>query len=135
MLLERAIDLNRVRIEENVNALEKSLQFAKTSKNPRMMSEIAVTWLALEPNKGLEILAQVEPKEIRVKTMRRMAKRSNSLRMRLLEQATQEALGVDGLNKKIALLKEVAGDWKEVDNEKAKSVYHTIYRIVEKAAL
>ena len=133
--LERAKDLNRVSIEENINALEKSLQFAKTSKNPRMMSEIAAAWFALEPNKGLEILAQVESKEIRIKTMRRMARQSNSLRTRLLDEATQEALGVDGLNEKIAFLKEVAGDWKEVDKEKAKSVYHTIYRIVEKAAL
>ena len=106
ILLERAKDLNRVRIEENVNALEKSLQFAKTSKNPRLMSEIAVAWFALDPNKGLEILAQVESKEIRIKTLRRMARQSNSLRTRLLEEATQEALGIEGLNEKIAFPKE-----------------------------
>jgi hypothetical protein len=134
ILLEGAKGLNRVSIEENVNALEKSLQFAKTSKNPRMMSEIAVAWFGLEPNKGLEILAQVEPKEIRIKTMRRMARQSNSLRTRLLEEATQEALGVEALNEKIAFLKEVARDWMEVDKEKARSLYHTIYRIVERAA-
>jgi hypothetical protein len=135
ILLERAKDLNRVSSEENVNALEKSLQFAKTSKNPRMMSEIAVAWFALEPNKGLDILAQVEPKEIRISTLRRMARQSNSLRTRLLEEATQETLGIDGLNEKIKFLKEVASDWMEIDKEKAKSVYHMIYRIVEKAAL
>jgi hypothetical protein len=135
ILLERAKDLNRVRIEENVNALEKSLQFAKTSKNPRLMSEIAVAWFALDPNKGLEILAQVEPKEIRIKTLGRMARRSNSLRKRLLEEATQETVGIEGLSEKMAFLKEVANDWREIDEEKAKSVYHMIYRIVEKAAL
>jgi len=135
ILLERARDLNRVRIEENVNALEKSLQFAKTSKNPRLMSEIAVAWFALDPNKGLEILAQVESKEIRIKTLCRMASQSNSLRTRLLEEATQETLGIEGLNEKIAFLKEVANDWMEIDKEKAKSVYHMIYRTAEKAAL
>jgi hypothetical protein len=135
ILLERAKDLNRVSIEENVKALEKSLQFAKMSKNPRMMSEVAVAWFALEPKKGLEILAQVEPEEIRIKTLRGMARQSNSSRARLLEEATRETLGIDALNEKIALLKEVAGSWMETDKEKAKSVYHMIYRIVEKAAL
>jgi hypothetical protein len=53
----------------------------------------------------------------------------------LLEEAGQEALGIEGLNEKIALLKEVGNDWMEIDKEKAKSVYHMIYRIVEKTAL
>jgi hypothetical protein len=134
ILLESAKDLKKARIEENVNALEKSLQFAKISKDPRMMCEIAIAWFALEPDKGIEILAQVEPKAIRIKTMRRMARQSNSLRTRLLEEATQGAFGIDDLNEKVALLKEIAGDWMKIDEEKAKSVYHAIYRIIEKSA-
>jgi hypothetical protein len=135
ILLESAKDLNKALIEENVNALEKSLQFAKISKDPRMMGQIAIAWFALEPNKGIEILAQVEPKEIRIETMLRMARQSNSLRTRLLEEATQGALGIDDLNEKVALLKEVAGDWMKIDKEKAKSVYHAIYRVVKMSAL
>jgi len=135
ILLESAKDLNKARIEENVNALEKSLQFAKISKDPRMLGQIAIAWFALEPDKGIEILAQVEPKEIRIETMRRMARQSNSLRTRLLEEATQGALGIDDLNEEVALLKEVAGDWVKIDKEKARSVYHSIYRVVKMSAL
>jgi hypothetical protein len=51
------------------------------------------------------------------------------------EEATQETLGIEGLNEKIAFLKEVASDWMEIDKGKAKSVYHMIYHIVEKATL
>jgi uncharacterized lipoprotein YehR (DUF1307 family) len=99
------------------------------------MSEIAVAWFAVEPDKGLEILAQLEAKEIRIKTLRRMAKQSGPLRTRLIERAAQEALGIDGLNEKIQFLKEIAGDWVEIDKEKAKTLYHTVNRIVEKTAL
>ncbi len=135
ILLESAKDLNKVLIKENVNALEKSLQFAQISKDPRLMGQIAIAWFALEPNKGMEILAQVEPKEIRIETMRTMARQPNSLRTRLLEEAIQGALGLVDLNEKVALLKEIAGDLEKIDKEKAKSVYHAIYRVVETSAL
>jgi hypothetical protein len=92
-----------------------------------MMSEIAVASFALEPNKGLEILGQVESKEVRIKTLRRMARQSNSLRARLLEEAIRETFRLDGLNEKIAFLQEVASDWTEIDKEKSKSLYHMIY--------
>jgi len=135
ILLETAKDLDRIRIEENVNLLDKSLQFAKISKDSRMMAQIALAWFALDPNKGIEILAQVEPIEIRIEAMRRMARQSNSLRLRLLEEATQGALGIDDLNEKVSLLKQVAGDWMRIDREKAKSVYHAIYRITRMSPL
>jgi hypothetical protein len=135
ILLESARDLSKVSLEENLKTLEKSFQFAKASNNPRIMSEIAVAWFAVEPDKGLEILAQLEAKEIRIKTLRRMAKQSGPLRTRLIERAAQEALGIDGLNEKIQFLKEIAGDWVEIDKEKAKTLYHTVNRIVEKTAL
>ena len=101
------------------------------------MSEIAIAWSALEPNKGLEILSQIEPKEIRIQTLRRMAKQSNSSGKeevnRLLKQATQEALEIDGLKERIKSLKEIANDWVAIDKEQAKTVYRMAYCIVEKA--
>ena len=134
VLLEIARNLSKVSLEENLKTLEKSLQSAKASNNPRMMSEIAVTWFALEPDKGLEILAQLEVKEIRIKTLRKMAKQSGTWRSRLLEQAAQEALGIDGLDEKIQCLKEIAGDWVRLDKERAKTLYGAANRIAEKAA-
>jgi hypothetical protein len=135
IFLERAKGLSKVSIEENLNVLEKSFQFAKNLKNARLMSEIAVAWFSLDPDKGLEILAEIEPKEIRIKAMRRMARQSTSLRRRLLEEATQEAFGIDGLSERITFLKEIVSDWSKIDKEKAKSVCHMIFRIVEKAGL
>ncbi len=133
VLLEIARNLSKVSLEENLKTLEKSFQFAKASNNPRMIGEIAVVWFALEPDKGLEILAQIEDKEVRIKTLRKVAKRSSTWQARLLEQASQEAMTVDGLNEKIQYLKEIAGDWARLDKEKAKTLYSTANRIAEKA--
>jgi hypothetical protein len=141
LLLESAKVRHKVSIEENVKALEKGLQFAQRKKNPRLISEIAMAWFSLEPAKGLEILAQVEPKEIRVQALRQMAWQSVSRRKekeegkRLLERATREALGMDGLGGKIRSLGEVAGDWVAVDRERAKATYLQAYQFAEKAEI
>jgi hypothetical protein len=138
ILLESGKLLSKATIEENIKALEKALQFAQRAKNPRLMSEIAMAWFALEPDKGLELIAQVGSKEIRVKALRQMAQQSISSRReeakRLLEKATQEALEIDGIKEKIKSLKEIANDWVAIDKEEAKTVYRMAYRIVEKAA-
>jgi hypothetical protein len=141
VLLEGARVLHKGSVEENVRALEKGLQFAQRKKNPRLTAEIATAWFSLEPAKGLEVLAQVEPKENRVQTLRQMAWQSVSLRkergegQRLLERAIQEALGIEGLGEKIKSLGEIARDWVGLDKERAKSTYLQAYQLVEKAEI
>jgi hypothetical protein len=141
VLLEGARVLHKGSVEENVRALEKGLQFAQRKKNPRLTAEIATAWFSLEPAKGLEVLAQVEPKENRVQTLRQMVWQSVSLRkergegQRLLERAIQEALGIEGLGEKIKSLGEIARDWVGLDKERAKSTYLQAYQLVEKAEI
>ena len=79
VLLETAKILQNASVEENIKALEKALQFAQKKKDPRLTANIALAWFSLEPAKGLEVLAQVEPKEIRAYTLRQMARQSFSL--------------------------------------------------------
>jgi tetratricopeptide (TPR) repeat protein len=138
ILLESGKLLSKATIEENIKALEKALQFAQRAKNPRLMSEIAMAWFALEPDKGLELIVQVGSKEIRVKALRQMAQQSISSRReeakRLLEKATQEALEIDGIKEKIKSLKEIANDWVAIDKEEAKTVYRMAYQLFEKAS-
>lgn len=141
VLLESAKALHKGSIDQNTKALEKGLQFAQRKKNPRLTAEIATAWSSLEPAKGLEVLAQVEPKEIRVQTLCQMAWQSVSLRKEreegkgLLERATQEALGIDGLGEKIRSLREIARDWVGLDKERAKATYLQAYQIAEKAEI
>ncbi len=133
VLMEIARNLSKGSLEENIKTLEKSLQFAKASNNPRLVSEIAVAWFALEPDKGLEILAQVGEKTIRIRTLRKMAKQSGIWRSRLLEQAGRESLTIDKLNDKMECLKEIAEDWVNLDKERAKALFSAVNRIAEKA--
>ncbi len=133
VLMEIARNLSKISLQEDIKALEKSSQFAKASNNSRIMGEIAAAWFALDPDKGLEILAQVEDKEIRIRTLRKMANQSSISRSRLLEQAGREALTIDKLNGKIECLKEIAGDWVNLDNERAKALFSAVNRIAEKA--
>ena len=127
ILLESSRVLSQNGVEENIKALEKAFLFAQRAKNYRLMSEIAMAWLSLDPDKGLEILAQVEPQEIRVQALRRMAKEFGSLRQeeagRFLDQATREAMGIRNIGEKIKCLKEIAGDWAGMDKERAKAIY------------
>jgi len=139
VLLETARLLQKASVEENVKTLGKALQLAQKKKNARLTADIAMAWFSLEPAKGLEVMAQVEPKEIRVQTLRQMAWQSFSLRKdreegrRLLEWATHEALGVDGLGGKIQSLHEIARDWTGVDKERAKATYLQAYQLAERA--
>lgn len=136
IFLENGRVLGRSYLEPDVKVLSESLQFAQSSKNPQLLSEVAVAWFALDPQKGLELVAQVEPAEMRVKALRRMARqsahRSKEEANRLLQQASREALGMDGLKQRMQTLKEIAGDWMGVDKERAKATYKTAYGLVEK---
>lgn len=139
ILLERAKVFSKVNIEEDIKSLDKAWQHAQKAKNSRLMSEIAEAWFALEPRKGLEILAQIEPKGIRIQALRQMARqcglRQKEKARNLLEQATQEALGMDGLKEKVEHLREIAGDWMRIDKEQARATYLKAYRILKKAEL
>jgi len=112
---------------------------AQKKKNARLTAAVATTWFSLDPAKGLEVLAQVEPKDIRVQTLRRMAWQSFFLRKdgatgrRLLERATHEASGIDGLGRKIQSLHEIAGDWTVLDKDRAKATYLKAYQIAKEA--
>jgi hypothetical protein len=139
VLLQTAQAVQKASVEEDVKSLEKALQFAQKKKNARLTADIAMAWFSLEPAKGLEALAQVEPKEIRVQALRQMARKSVSVRRekeegrRLLDRATHEALGVDGLGGKIQSLREIAGDWAGLDKERAKATYLQAYHLAEEA--
>jgi DNA polymerase III gamma/tau subunit len=139
VLLEAARVLQKASVEENVKILEKALQMAQKKKNARLTAAISMAWFSLDPAKSLEVLARVESREIRVQTLRQMAWQSFSVRKdreegrRLLERATQEALGVDGLGGKIQSLHEIAGDWTTLDKERAKATYLKAYQLAEKA--
>ncbi len=139
VLLESARVLRGKLLEEDVKALEKALQFAQKEKNFRLMGEVAVAWYSLSPQKGLEILGQIEGKEIRVSALRRMARPDGSKpreeARRLLDQAAAEALAVEGPTQKIWLLKEIGHDWLKIDQERAKATYLKAYQIFNREYL
>jgi len=139
VLLETAQALNKAHMEENLKALEKALQFAQRTKNFPLLSEIASAWFCVAPDKGREVLSQVEPREIRIQALRQMARQSVSRQpqeaKRILEQATQEALRVEELGGRIKLLKEIAGDWMSLDPGRAKATFLQVFQIAEKAAI
>jgi hypothetical protein len=139
VLLEGARVLRGKSLEEDVKALEKGLQFAQKEKNFRLLGEVAAAWYSLAPKKGLEILGQVESKEIRVSALRQMAGPNGSKpgeeARRLLDQAADEALSVEGPTQKIRLLKEIGHDWLRIDKERAKATYLKAYQIFEKEYL
>ncbi len=101
------------------------------------MSEVALAWHVLAPEKGLEICNQIESRELQVKTLCRMVRENISLKKeepkRLLERAAHEAILIPGLTEKIKALKEIAETGMSVDQEQAKAVYRRAYRMVEKA--
>lgn len=139
VLLEGARVLQGKSLEEDLKALEKALQLAQKEKNFRLMGEVAVTWYSLSPQKGLEILGQIEAKEIRVSALRRMARPDGSKpggeARRLLDRATDEAIAVEGPTQKIQLLKEIGHDWAGMDKERAKTTYLKAYQILKREYL
>jgi hypothetical protein len=136
ILIEVANRLSKITIEENIKTLEAAYPFAQASKNPSLLGEIGIAWSSLDMKKGLEIINQVGSREIRLDSLRRIAKRSTIEKQQansLLGQASEEALRIDDLKEKIKTLKEIAGDWLSIDKEQAKRVYRLTYRMVEKA--
>ena len=137
VLLERG-RIESKGVEEQFKVLEKALQYAQKTKQYRLMSEISLAWFRLDPEKGLEVCNQIEPKEVRVKTLCQMVQKNTHFNKeelrRLLEKAVQEALLIQGLTEKIESLKEIAQVCVAVDQAQAKAVYRKAYRIIEKAA-
>jgi len=139
ILLERAKVFSKGNIEQNMKTLDKASQYAQKVKNVHLMSEIAEAWFVLDPRKGLDTVGQIESKEIRIQTLRKMARQSGSEQERkargLLERATQEALGIEGLKERVGHLREIARDWMRMDKERARATYLKTYRILKKAEL
>lgn len=139
VLLEGARLLQGKSLEEDLKALEKALQSAQKEKNFRLMGEVAVAWYSLSPQKGMEILGQIEAKEIRVSALRRMARPDTSKpgeeARRLLDRATDEAIAVKAPTQKIQLLKEIGQDWAGMDKERAKATYLKAYQIFNREYL
>ncbi len=138
-LLEGARLLRAKTVEEDVRILEKALQSADRDKNFRLMADIGRAWYDLDPQKGLEILARVGTRELRVKAFRQIARagghRSGEEVRELLDRAVAEAAAADGVTEKLDLLKEIGRDWSAIDRDRARGVYATAYRIVEQEYL
>lgn len=137
VLLEQA-KIESKAAEEDIKVLEKALQYSQKAKHYRLMSEVALAWHALAPEKGLEICNQIESSELQVKTLCRMVRENISLkkeeRKGLLERAAHETALIPGLTEKIKALKEIAEAGRIVDQEQAKAVYRRACRMVEKAS-
>jgi hypothetical protein len=136
ILLEGSKVLKTRLIDEKTKILEKALLLARKEKDERLTGDVAAAWFALVPRKGLEILGEMQTGEIRVQTLRRMAQGKGSLpreeARRLLDQAADEAAGIDGTKEKIQLLKEVASDMTPIDRDRARATYLKAYQIAEK---
>jgi hypothetical protein len=136
ILLEGSKVLRTRLIDEKTKILEQALQLARKDKNERLMGDVAAAWFALVPRKGLDVLGQVENRDLRVQTLRRMAHGNGSLpreeARRLLDQAADEAARIEGIKEKIHLLKEVASDMTPIDKERARATYLKAYQIAEK---
>jgi hypothetical protein len=139
ILLEGSKVLRARLIDEKTKILEQAFQLARKDKNDRLMGDVAVAWFALNPRKGLEILGQIESRDLRVQTLRRMAQGNGSFpreeTRRLLDQAADEAARIEGIKEKIHLLKEVASDMVPMDKERARATYQKAYQIAEKEFL
>jgi hypothetical protein len=100
---------------------------------------VAAAWFALVPRKGLEILGQMESRDLCVQSLRRMAQGNGSLpreeTRRLLDQAADEAARIEGTKQRIQLLKEVASDMMPMDRNRAWATYLKAYQIAEKEFL
>jgi hypothetical protein len=139
ILLEGSKVLRTRLIDEKTKILEQALLLARKEKNERLMGEIAAAWFGLAPRKGLEILGQMESRDLRVQFLRKMAQGNGSLpreeTRRLLDQAADEAARIEGTKEKIHLLKEVASDMAPMDKERARATYLKAYQIAEKEFL
>ncbi len=139
ILLEGSKVLRIRLIDEKTKILEQVLLLARKEKNERLMGELAAAWFILVPRKGLEILGQMESRDLRVQTLRRMAQGNGSLpreeTRRLLDQAADEAERIEGTKEKIHLLKEVASDMVPMDRDRARATYLKAYQIAEKEFL
>ena len=136
-ILDWAKLIHKESVDKNMKLLEKALIFARESKSPLLLSEIALGWSWVDAGKAQDILEQIDSKEARVRALRRMAgqmaKTQPGLATSLLEKASQEALAIDGLGEKISALRGVAADWAGLDSARAKATYQLTFQEAEKA--
>jgi len=138
-LMANAEVLKKESIDENVKILEKLYQIAQREKNQRRLGAIAVAWSAYDPEKGMEIINQIEAKEVQVDALFQIARESLSFRKeetgRLLERAAKQALELDGSGEKIKALRGIADFWAKIDKKRAKAIYSQACQIAAKDLL
>jgi ribosomal protein L22 len=140
VLLEGAKVLKTRAIDDKTKTLDKALLLAQKEKNYRLMAEVAGAFFALVPQRGLEIQRQIEPRDLRIRTLRRMAHSAAVSPLKeegraLLDQASEEAAKAEGTTEKLQLLREIAADWAAIDKERAKATYLKAYQVAEKEFL
>jgi uncharacterized lipoprotein YehR (DUF1307 family) len=127
-------------IDDRIKTLDKAFLLAQKEKNYRLMAEVAGAAFVLAPQKGLEIQRQIEPRDLRIQTLRRMARSSAAAGNKeeakgLLEQASEEAAKGGGTAERLRFLRDIAADLAAIDPERAKAAYLKAYRIAEKEFL
>jgi hypothetical protein len=119
-------------VEENLKILEKILSHAQREKNPHLLGEVAVAWFAHDPDKAVDVLAQIDQKELRIHFLLQMAgpkvDGGQDQAKRLLEKASEEALKIGAVWDKIKALKEIAGAWRPIDEGQARKIYRQAYQ-------
>lgn len=137
--LEGGKNQSRQYKEEDLKPLERAWQIAQTNKNSYLMGEVSNTWMQVDPEKGLELLAQVDSREIKVMKLRELGRKKSALNKadaaRFLDLASQEAQKIEALSGQIQALRLIAKDYAEIDKEKAKGTYLQAYRAAERAYL
>ncbi len=134
MLIQKAGTLYKASIEENLKILDRAWQYAQKSKNPRLAGEIGRAWFSIDPVKGAEILAQVEPRGSRITSLLQIARTETSRpndKVRALELAGREIPALDGAGEKLKALRETAAAWSGVNPGRARDLYLEACRISE----
>ncbi len=134
ILKERAVSLYKAGIEENGKVLEKAWQYAQKSRNPRVTGEIARAWFCIDPSKSAEMLARIEPRDLRIRTLQRIMHQNGlqqNEKTKALEMAVREISALDGAGERLKALQEIFGDASGVDREKGKDLFLQACRIAE----
>ncbi len=135
-LLEGAKDQFERFKEENLKPLEKAWHAAQKNKNTQLLGEVLKAWMLALPDKGLEHLAQVDSREIRVAVLQEAGRKQiakNKVEAgRFLKLALEEAQRIETLSGRIQALTSLARDLAEINKEKAKATYLEAFRAAER---
>jgi hypothetical protein len=122
-------------VEEDVKILVKALSYAQKARQQRLISEIALAWCGLSPEKGVRTCSQIESKPLLVQTYCRMARIDGLVKKGeskgLLEKALREVPLIEGVTEKMEAVKRIAEAGSAVDQEQAKAAYRAAYRILQ----